>query len=271
MKNYLSEIEVFHDRSIGHANPFHQHETYELYLLLTGNITFFTEEKGYELHQGDLVLIPPNRWHRAQTNDNKIYERAYVNITPNMLSEFSSPDSDLSKGFPQPKGEITILHLDSDFRKKIIDKIDKILQLTTSGEFGADIKANVLIIEILLMINEPNLKKKETNQTSLPSLIIDLLAYINRHLDGDLSMNILSQELHLNSSHISRSFKRFMGISIQDYIIRKRMSVAKECLLNGASVQDAANQSGYGNYAHFIRAFKGYFGITPGKYSRQKL
>lgn len=270
MKNYLSTIEVRHDRSVGHSSPFHQHDTYEIYLFLGGTVSFFTDKKGYQLTRGDLILIPPGCWHRAQTFDQTVYERAYLNLPLEVLTELSTPNTDLRFIFPKIGAEPAIFHLGSDAVKQLTEPFDGLVRCLNLSTYGNDLQGNLLIMQILLLINELRVPVKEIPYAPLPPMLVDLLAFIDRHLAEDLSMKAVSGHLHLTGSHISRSFKRFMGISLQDYIIKKRLNQARDCLDQGASVQEAALQSGYGNYAHFIRSFTEHYGISPGRYRRQR-
>ena len=62
-----TDFEAYHYREPHfHSLDFHSHDFYELYVFLDGSVTYYIEDKVYELCAGDLLLIPPGRqkiWH----------------------------------------------------------------------------------------------------------------------------------------------------------------------------------------------------------------
>ena len=55
-----------------------------------------------------------------------------------------------------------------------------------------------------------------------------LIAYINDHLEEDLSIPLLSRECCLSPYHMMRLFKEETGCTIGSYITQKRLSLARE-------------------------------------------
>lgn len=268
MKSWHNQIMCVHDRSNHHSSPFHKHEDYEFYLFLQGEAILFTESQGYKLSPGDLFIIPPQTWHRVQTYDYTIYERAYLNLPIDAILSFSTETTNLTDILPQPKNQPTILHLDSSSLLQFMRMINQIIRLKKSHDFGSDIQINLTLIEILLLLNGFANTESTTIYVDLPPMIVNLIAYIDQYLADDLSLTTISEKLHLSPSYVSRSFKKFMGITLQDYITSKRIEKACEQLKEGASVQEAAHASGYENYAHFIRSFKKNIGLSPGKFQK---
>ncbi len=87
---------------------------------------------------------------------------------------------------------------------------------------------------------------------------------------GIVSVQQLADELHLNRSYLSRLFKKSTAISLQDYLTSVRMQRARELLLQGLSVSQAALASGYSDIAIFSRAYKSYYKMSPTEYLQLK-
>ena len=149
---------------------------------------------------------------------------------------------------------------------QLIRIIDEIILLKEQHFLGFEVAINIKLMELLLLLCTEFQDKRTPCTVALPSIITDTLVYIDEHLDEDLSLKKLSSTLYLSGTHISRTFKHFMGITIQDYIINKRIEYAKKLLLQGHSVDFVAASSGFRTYSHFIRTFKKNSGISPGKY-----
>jgi AraC-like DNA-binding protein len=85
--------------------------------------------------------------------------------------------------------------------------------------------------------------------------------------DSNLNLAIISDSLEMNPAYLSRQFKHQTGEGLLDYINLLRIEKAKQLLgKTGINVNEIAEIVGYYNSNAFIRAFKKYEGITPGKY-----
>ena len=95
-----------------------------------------------------------------------------------------------------------------------------------------------------------------------------IIAYIEQNYDRKIKLEDIANNIHLNPSYISILFKEQMGISISDYILNYRLSVAKKLLINSkeSSINDIALQVGFFDAAHFTKTFKSYYSITPKDY-----
>lgn len=96
----------------------------------------------------------------------------------------------------------------------------------------------------------------------------DILAYINaNYTNPDICLTDIAQNFNMTVAYISHLFKKQMGIGIVDYINRFRIEKAKELLIDPRlKLNDIAEILGYANDAAFIRVFKKYEGVTPGRY-----
>ena len=87
-----------------------------------------------------------------------------------------------------------------------------------------------------------------------------------------ISLNLLAEEFHLSPQYISQLFKSEIGVNFLTYLTNLRMERAKKLLLSTAlPVSEVAEQSGYGDYRVFTKAFKKSEGVTPSQYRRDFL
>ena len=106
--------------------------------------------------------------------------------------------------------------------------------------------------------------RQETNDNC--NFSRDIEAFVDEHFsDPDLNISIASQHFDRSPSYLSNIYKKQTGRSLLEYINLKRITYAEALLMNGASVVDAAEQSGFRDSGGFIRTFKRYRGITPGQ------
>lgn len=107
-----------------------------------------------------------------------------------------------------------------------------------------------------------------------PSVVEQAKAYIHQHLADVISREDIASHVYLNPDYLTRIFKRETGMSISDYLLQQRLSIAAELLVNtDLAVSAVASRIGYANFSHFSRIFKKYMGINPLEYrqSRQSM
>ncbi|WP_169088483.1 response regulator [Paenibacillus sp. PL91] len=91
-----------------------------------------------------------------------------------------------------------------------------------------------------------------------------IIYYIETHLDGDLSVTKLAEQVYLNPDYLSRMFKQSKGITISEYIAALKVQKAKEMLSEPQRlVQDIAKALGFTSAGYFSRFFKKETGQTP--------
>lgn len=94
-----------------------------------------------------------------------------------------------------------------------------------------------------------------------------LISIIDNSFTEKISIQALADRLHLNRSYMSELFTKNTGMSIQSYIIDKRMQWAALLLQNPeGSISSIALACGYSDSLYFSRAFHQKFGVSPTKY-----
>ena len=97
-------------------------------------------------------------------------------------------------------------------------------------------------------------------------LFRSLMEYIHEHYADELSLESLSQRFFISKYYLCHQFKELTGFSVGAYLINYRIRQACVFLRDGMSVQQAGEQVGFKNNAHFIRSFGQIIGVSPGKY-----
>lgn len=91
----------------------------------------------------------------------------------------------------------------------------------------------------------------------------DTIDYIEAHLVEEPDYNKLSQIAGCSVYHYQRMFAYIAGVTLSEYIRRRRMSLAAVDLLAGEKVINVALKYGYQSPTAFTRAFQTIHGITP--------
>lgn len=194
-------------------------------------------------------------------NDYKnIFE--YNNELISKIQEYSQMNPQISKFWIYTYKNLilnTLVKLNSH-----IDKCDFVdfwnhIQKTNDINTLKDLYENILKISIDIY---------ENNEIKKPYWIDSIIEYIkNNYNSYQLCVNTISDKFGISSEHLSRTFKRFVGINLSDFIHMIRLEKAKKLLEeSNLTIKEIAEKTGYIDSKALIRAFKNYIGITPSKY-----
>lgn len=111
-------------------------------------------------------------------------------------------------------------------------------------------------------------KMKQIKQKCVYSkVVVKSLDYIYDHLHEKITLTDISAYLSLAPQYFSRLFRSEMGITLFEYVLRKRIEVAENMLrYSKYSASEISNYLCFCSQSHFIRSFHKYVGMTPKVY-----
>lgn len=97
------------------------------------------------------------------------------------------------------------------------------------------------------------------------------LAYIDENLsDETLSLTAVAAKVYLNPVYFGRVFKNTQNMSFKQYLLEKRLELAKKLILEGKeSISVICEQVGIPNRSYFSQVFKQQTGMLPSEYKRE--
>ena len=112
------------------------------------------------------------------------------------------------------------------------------------------------------------LHQKRKDQMNHSDICQQTREYIEEnYANMQLSVSLLGEVMEVSASYLSKLYKKKYGISILDDISRTRIKKSKSLLQNTSmNVNEVAEQTGFMSSNVFIKAFKKWEGITPGRY-----
>lgn len=90
-----------------------------------------------------------------------------------------------------------------------------------------------------------------------------VISYIDLHLQEPLSVGQIADYAGYSEYHFLRIFKQCMGMTVMEYVNKRRMLKASEDILDGARILDVAVKYGWQSHSGFTKAFKREYGISP--------
>lgn len=98
------------------------------------------------------------------------------------------------------------------------------------------------------------------------------ISYIHEHYSKDMNMAVVSNEVSMNYTFFSETFKEVTGKSFVDYVKIVRINMAKKLLRStGLPISQVAAQVGFKDDKHFSKTFKVETNMTPSEYKRNNI
>ena len=147
--------------------------------------------------------------------------------------------------------------------------INKLIKECTSTSITKDALADLTLQELLIRIIQTQTAKAiDDGQFSDPkNPITPVVEFIRMNLKENISLKNLSDKACMSSTSFYRFFKRELGMSPIEFIIKEKLKCAKKLLKNPSiHINEVCYLSGFEDCNYFIRLIKKYEGITPKQY-----
>lgn len=256
------EFRLFHIKDqTGKEFAYHYHDFHKVVIFLSGKVTYHVEGKAYHLRPWDILLVNRHAIHRPDIDPSVPYERFILWIRNDISQE------ELLSCFRKANDRsYNLIRLHSQLQEKLKDILFDLENAMTASSFGKDILQQALFWEFMVYINRIFLEKQyisDKKSYTYDSQISNLLQYINHHLNEELSVDLLADKYFVSKYHLMRKFKAETGYTIHNYILSKRLLLARTLISEGTPILKAAAQSGFNEYSTFSRAYKKQFGKSP--------
>ncbi len=154
---------------------------------------------------------------------------------------------------------------------------DYILKPVQPDEVEASVRRAIAQAEAQRQLEElaregalPRDEEAEDPETA-PLAMAKVKSYLQQNYMNDISLDSVSDILHISPSYLSVSFKRAFGVGFLDCLTDLRIQAAKELLADPLRPSaEVARLVGYESASYFTRAFKKKTGQTPTEYRRQR-
>ena len=250
----------------------HTHDYYEFYIFIAGDVSIVIGKNTYKLSTGDLVLIPPGMPHHALIHDpNKYYQRFVFWISADLLNRMLSDSPNY--GYVIQRATVShqyIQHFEGIQFNALQSKVFAIIQEIHQERYAKNARLHLMISDLILDINRAAYEFEHPLDVQEDAgLYQNLVIYIDGHITDELSLDSLAAQFYVSKYHISHLFKENLGLSIHQYILKKRLSLFKDFMRESGDISQAYLSCGFNDYSSFYRAFKKEYGFSPSEYKTQ--
>lgn len=157
------------------------------------------------------------------------------------------------------------------FDKRVIQVLNKLFHWAgTAATIEQEVRIYLLQLSVLYHQHLGLEAGRRAHQAVHGAVAVEeVIVYIGQYLDSDelIHTEALANRFQCTVSALQQQFKFCTSLSLQDFIREERLLRARRLLQTGqVSVSEAAFEVGYTAVSNFVRAYKKYFGHTPGQH-----
>lgn len=234
--------------------------SYLFFIVSAGSGTLEYMGKKHTLEAGDCVFIDCHSRYSHTTKEN-LWELKWVHFySHNMFGIYQK--------YAERGGAAV-------FRPENLSDFDAVWQyifdISTGDDYIRDMRINENLSRLLTLLMAESWHPEAITATARKKQnLYDIKEYINAHYKEKITLEMLSQKFFINKFYLTRVFKEQFDISVNGYIMRLRITNAKQLLrFTDKSVEDIGIECGIGPAQYFSRAFKKIEGVSPKEYRQR--
>ena len=245
----------------------HRHSFVEFHYIFSGEerVLFPKEKKALLLKSGQMILIPPDTFHCAETEQKDAVCRLCFHFhLPE--KEGNTPLHRLVSKIREPA------RLESPLISASLERCRALLAEERSPL--RDTREGVILLDVILDVlgrfetEKEGISYRDNTKLRQRWLIEEYIGTRYHAADG---LKGLANKLYLSQRQTRKLVRQFFGEDYKALIIRQRMEMAQILLeSNESSLEEIGESVGYRSYSGFHLAFVRSFGLSPGEYRRQK-
>ena len=238
-------------------NETHIHKECEIYLNLTGDVSFEVENKLYAISKGSVVITRPYEYHHCIYHSNSLHDHYWITFSVSP----EDPFADLF--FKRKRGEGNLLLLEADALSEACGILEEL------GKKETDVfQKRILFLRLLYLLKNAGVQDNGVSMPDLPRDVILAMDFIGNHMEEDISVKQMADAAYVSVNTLERHFKTYFHTTPVRLLKRKRVIYSMQLLRQGYSVADVAAKCGFSDYSNYIQYFRKQFGMTPMQFKK---
>src|SRR5262249_7298949 len=214
--------------------------------------------RGLSVH-GDVDIVPagmPSRW------EVKDQDTALIIGVPGSLLRIVAEQSDIDPSHTEIVNRFQM-------RDRQIENIGWALKTEMemnypNGSLYLDSLGTALAVHLLNHHSVASRASAEFKGGMSGRRLKQVISYIEDNLSGELTLKDIADSAGLSVSHCKTVFRKSMGQSVHQYVIRRRVERARDLLTNGErSVAEVALETGFAHQSHLAYHMRRVLGVSP--------
>lgn len=245
----------------------HWHNSLEIVYMLEGSMTVSFENKRVILLPEEFIVVNSRTIHAVTSKKNQaLVLQIPSNVFEKYVRNIDSFNFDVDM---HPKNEEEIIKLNRI--KRIFYDMHEVYDAQPEGYL---LRFNSLLYEMLFTLIHSysyRIAPKQINkQNKYLDRLKEITTFLNMYHMEQVTIQQIADKFGYNSDYLSRFFKKYMGLTIIDYLYEIRINYVYQDLINtNFSINEIFENHGCSNYRVAMKFFKRRYGCTPKEKRKQ--
>ncbi len=239
----------------------HTHDEYALGVIEEGVQIFTHKGKSWTAPAGSIITVNPDEVHDGRALSESGYRYRMLYLDPELIQEILKEHEGIREKlfFREPRIE------NSD----LAGNLSRILNHLEKLDCREQLEAEALLYPLIAELFSTHAAGTGSRPMKKSTLSVErTLEYIKSRASSNISLEELADIAGLSRFHFLRVFKEATGCSPHFFQIQKRLQIARQEIIRGSTLRDAALNAGFSDQSHLSRRFKAAFGMTPGQFQK---
>ena len=251
----------------------HCHPEIEITYVKEGSMHYRINNRSFHLKEGDIIFCNSNALHSGEMENQE--DCSYIPITfdPKLIYGFFQ--STICTRYVDPVIQnlaVCALHIDysekwhETFRDRMLEVIS--LDKKKPDFYELDISIRMQLLWRLLVEHLPHQPVSTTSDFTEYERIRRILSYIEQNYMNQITLDDISEHIHLCESECTRLFKRHMNTTLFSFLQEYRIERSLEYLNTKESISRIAEKSGFSDSNYYSKVFSKIKGCSPREYRK---
>lgn len=257
---------LLHLQEVGSLLAIHPHTSqrsdlvsFLCFVVLSSEGELSYERRTYQLLSGDCVFIDCRKAYSHSTSDN---------LWSLQWCHFYSPSLPAVYEKYKERGDRPVFH-PADI-KPFTTLLTDIYDLASSSDYIRDMRINEKLGTLLTLLMEQSWHPESVTVSRKRMELAAVKEYLDEHYTERITLDDLAERFFINKFYLSKIFREAYGTTVNNYLISKRITRAKQLLrFTDMTVDEIGVAVGMTDANYFSRMFRKVEGISPREYRKQ--
>lgn len=249
----------------------HWHPEIELTWVTSGEFEYHVNNNIYYLSEGEGLFGNSNTMHAGFQKDGKKCSYRTITFHPRFLYGYESSGLQTkyvnfiteNAGWPALKLEKNV-----SWHQEIISEMKEIYALSKEKPIDYELQVHIFLMRIWQKLFRHFYAQPEKNTESRKNIqrLQDMVSYLQKNYNQNLKLEDVAEYVNICKSECCRFFKKYMNMTIFEYLMFLRIQNSLPLLKQGESITRIADLVGFISPSYYGQIFKRYMKCTPREY-----